>query len=214
MRDSDVVVVSASRTPFGKFGGCYAELTAIDLGSLAIKNVLSSVPLTPDHVTHVFLGTVYPGGLSQVPARQAAFLAGIPDRVITSGIDKACCSATEAIIQGVRALKTGEAQIVLAGGMENMTQTPYLQKQMRRGIRMGDATITDYLQEGLTWPFTKTLMGEFAEKSAKERNISREEQDEYAHLSQYRWKNSFHQRVCTSRRKARRYGSNSSMGNL
>lgn len=185
---TDVVIVSAVRTPFGKFGGNFVETSAIELGALTITNTLSTLKLQPEQVSHVYLGTVFPGGLSQVPARQAAFLAGIPKNVISVGIDKACCSATESIVQGVRALRAGEAEIVVCGGMENMSQVPYLQKNMRWGSRMGDSIFSDYLIEGLTWPLTNLHMGIYAENAARERKISREEQDDFAYESHQKWK--------------------------
>jgi len=188
MNENDIVIVGASRTPFGKFGGAYLHTSAVELGALAIANTLSSIRLAPEHVTHVWMGTMYTGGLGQAPARQAAYRAGIPKEAIVVGIDKACCSSTEALVQGMRALRAGEAEIVVCGGMENMSRVPFLQKNVRWGNRMGDVVFSDYLLEGLTWPETQAHMGVISERSARRWNISREEQDELACESQRRWK--------------------------
>jgi acetyl-CoA C-acetyltransferase len=186
-RDEDIVIIGAQRTPFGKFGGSFRRVSAVELGQHALQGALRQAGLAPEAVSHVLLGIVYPAGLSQMPARQVAFRAGLPPSVRTVGIDKACCSATEAIIQGARLLRSGEATVVAAGGMENMSAVPYLHSTTRWGQRMGHTALRDYLLEGLTWPETSLHMGVYAERAARAAGISRTEQDAYAAESQRRW---------------------------
>lgn len=179
-RDS-VYIVSAQRTPIGSFLGALASLSAPRLGGLAISAALGKVNLSADLVEAVYLGNVLSAGIGQAPARQASLRAGLRASVPTTTINKVCGSGLEAIIQGARAILLGDADLVLAGGMESMSNAPYLAPTARTGLRMGNATLVDgMIHDGLWDPYRNQHMGMLGEMCAQAHDISRQAQDEFA----------------------------------
>ena len=178
---SEVVIVGAARTPLGCFQGALASVPAPQLGSTAIAAALERAGLKPDQVSETIMGNVLSAGLGQAPARQAALGAGIPNTSPAMTVNKVCGSAMMAIILGARAIRLGESDVVVAGGMENMSRAPYLLAGAREGLRMGDGkTIDSMIHDGLWDPYSDRHMGLCAEHCASEREISREDQDAYA----------------------------------
>lgn len=183
----EVVIVSAVRTAIGTFGGALKDIGAISLGSLVIKEVLKRGQVHPESVNDVYLGQVLQGGLGQNPARQASVGAGIPYAVPATTINQVCGSGMKAIQLGSMAIATGHAEIVVAGGMENMSQAPYLLPNNRWGMRMGDGKVVDtMIKDGLFCAFHDLHMGLTAEELSEIYSITREEQDAYAAMSQNR----------------------------
>jgi acetyl-CoA C-acetyltransferase len=181
-----VVIVSAVRTPIGSFMGGLSTLTAPQLGAAAIKGALEKINLKPELVNEVLMGNVVQAGVGQAPARQAARFAGLPDNVIATTINKVCASGMKAVMQGAQAIQCGDAEIVVAGGMESMSQIPHY-VHMRNGYKFGPATMVDGLQkDGLTDAYDNNAMGVCADACATEYNISREEQDNFAIASYQR----------------------------
>jgi acetyl-CoA C-acetyltransferase len=179
------VIVSAMRTPVGSFGGCFKDLGAPQLASLAIGAALERAQITPEDVEEVLLGCVLQAGLGQNPARQAAILAGIPVEVPATTINMLCGSGLKSVALAAQMIRAGDADIVLAGGMENMSRSPYLVTTNRFGSRMGDVTMLDsMISDGLTDAFEHVHMGVTAENVAEQYGVSREEQDEFAASSQ------------------------------
>ena len=177
----DVVIVSAVRTPMGSFGGALSSLSAPQLGAAAIRGALDKIGLNPSTVDEVIMGNVLQANLGQAPARQAALAAGIPNDVPCTTVNKVCSSGMKAIMMGAQSIKTGDNDIVVVGGMENMSSVPYYMDKARNGYRLGDGTLIDGLvKDGLTDVYHKVHMGICAEKCAEELNFSREEQDEFA----------------------------------
>ena len=177
----DVVIVSAVRTPMGSFGGALSSLSAPQLGAAAIRGALDKIGLNPSTVNEVIMGNVLQANLGQAPARQAALAAGIPNDVPCTTVNKVCSSGMKAIMMGAQSIKTGDNDIVVVGGMENMSSVPYYMDKARNGYRLGDGTLIDGLvKDGLTDVYHKVHMGICAEKCAEELNFSREEQDEFA----------------------------------
>ena len=177
----DVVIVSAVRTPMGSFGGALSSVSAPKLGAAAIKGALSKINLDPSLVQEVIMGNVLQANTGQAPARQAAIEAGLTTDVPCTTINKVCASGMKAIIMAAQTIKTGENDIVIAGGMENMSSVPYYMDKARNGYRLGDGVLIDGLvKDGLTDVYNKVHMGICAEKCADEMNISREEQDGFA----------------------------------
>jgi len=175
-----VVIVSAVRTPIGSFMGGLSTLTAPQLGAAAIKGALEKINLNPDLVNEVIMGNVVQAGVGQAPARQASKLAGLPDNVIATTVNKVCASGMKAVSQAAQAILLGDAEIVVAGGMESMSQIPHY-VHMRNGYKFGPATMIDGLQkDGLTDAYDNNAMGVCADLCATEYKISREEQDEFA----------------------------------
>ena len=175
-----VVIVSAVRTPIGSFNGALASLTATQLGAAAIKGALDRINLDPAKVDEVLMGNVVQAGVGQAPARQAAKFAGLPDSVICTTINKVCASGMKAITQGAQAILTGDAEIVVAGGMESMSQIPHY-VHLRNGYKFGPATMVDGLQkDGLTDVYDGNAMGVSADATAEKYEITREQQDEFA----------------------------------
>lgn len=175
-----VVIVSAVRTPIGSFMGGLSTLTAPQLGAAAIKGALEKINLKPELVDEVLMGNVVQAGVGQAPARQASKLAGLPDSVIATTINKVCASGMKAVMQAAQAIKSGDAEIIVAGGMESMSQIPHY-VHMRNGYKFGPATMLDGLQkDGLSDAYDNNAMGVFADLCATEYKISREEQDEFA----------------------------------
>lgn len=177
----EVYIVSAVRTPIGSFGGALSEVPATMLGATAIKQALAKINLDPSKVTEVFMGNVLQGGVGQAPARQAARHAGIPDNVPCTTVNKVCASGMKSIMWGAQSIMLGDNDVVVAGGMESMSLSPYYLDKARKGYRMGNGTLVDgMIYDGLTDPFTHTHMGLAGELCAVDCNITREEQDAHA----------------------------------
>lgn len=177
----EVYIVAAVRTPMGSFNGSLASVAAPALGSAAIKGALDKIKLDPKEVQEVYMGNVLQAGLGQAPARQAAKGAGLPDSVICTTINKVCASGMKSIALAAQSIMIGENDVVIAGGMENMSQVPHYLMNSRNGFRLGDAKLTDGLvYDGLTDVYGRVHMGNCAELCAKEKGISREEQDNFA----------------------------------
>ncbi len=175
-----VVIVSAVRTPIGSFMGSLSTLTASQLGAAAIKGALSKINLDPSLVDEVLMGNVVQAGVGQAPARQAAKMAGLPDSVSCTTINKVCASGMKTITQAAQAIISGDANIIVAGGMESMSQIPHY-THLRNGVKFGPTTLEDGMQkDGLVDAYDKQAMGVFADLCATEYKISREEQDEFA----------------------------------
>lgn len=184
MSDNPVVIVSARRTPIGSFQGQFATTSATDLGATAIQSVLADAQLDPAEISEVFMGCVLPAGLGQAPARQAALAAGIPDSVGCVTINKVCGSGMKTMMIGHDLIRAESADIVVAGGMESMTNAPYLLPKARGGYRMGHGEIVDHMfWDGLQSPWDKNMMGHFAEMCVDKYEFTREQQDEYAERS-------------------------------
>jgi len=188
MSDRDPVIVAAVRTPFGKLGGALSSVSAVDLGAHAIRAALERAGVPPDEVDQCIMGTVITAGQGQIPARQAALKAGIPAGVSSLTVNKVCASSLKAVNLGALLIKAGEADVVVAGGMESMSQAPMLLPGVRRGVAIGHMTLYDsMLWDGLTCPIDDVAMGEHGSSVAAELGVSRAEQDEYALLSQQRY---------------------------
>ena len=177
----EVVIVSAARTPIGAFQGVLSPLTAPQLGSLAIKAALERAGVDGKDLHEVLMGCVLPAGQGQAPARQASRGAGVPDHVGCVTVNKVCGSGLKAVMLAAQAIRAGDAEIVLAGGMESMSNVPYLLPQARSGYRLGNGTLVDGLvHDGLWDPYKNFHMGNAGELCARECQIPRERQDEYA----------------------------------
>lgn len=177
----EVYIVSAVRTPMGSFNGALASLSATQLGAAAIKGALDKIKLDPNEVQEVYMGNVLQAGLGQAPARQAAKFAGLPNSVICTTVNKVCASGMKSIALGAQSIMLGENDVVVAGGMENMSQVPHYLPGSRSGFRLGDAKLIDgMVYDGLTDVYNRQHMGNCAELCAKEKNITREEQDQFA----------------------------------
>ncbi|MFA5556654.1 MAG: acetyl-CoA C-acyltransferase [Flavobacteriaceae bacterium] len=175
-----IVIVSAARTPIGKFMGGLSSVPAPKLGAVAIKGALDKIGLNYNLVDEVIMGNVVQAGVGQAPARQASKFAGLPDSVIATTVNKVCASGMKAVMQAAQAIQLGDAEIVVAGGMENMSMIPHY-VHMRNGVKFGPATLIDGLQkDGLTDAYDQNAMGVCADLCASEYNISREEQDNFA----------------------------------
>ena len=182
-----VVIVAAVRTPIGGFGGVLAPLPATELGAAAVRGALAQAGLAGTDVDAVYLGNVLSAGVGQAPARQAARRAGLPDGVPAVTINKVCGSGLEALLQAYRAVVLGDAEVAVAGGMESMSNAPYLLPGARRGLRLGDGAVVDHLvYDGLRDAYDGRQMGSCAELCAAEYNFSRAEQDAYAERSYHR----------------------------
>jgi acetyl-CoA C-acetyltransferase len=178
------VIVSGARTPVGKFGGGLSSLTASDLGGIAMKEALLRADLSPESVDEVILGCVLQGGQGQIPSRQAAQKAGLPWETKTETINKVCASGLRAITMADQIIRAGDEEIIVAGGMESMSNAPYILPKARWGLRMGDSSVKDLMvHDGLTCTFTGVHMGIYGNDVAKEMEISRERQDEWAYRS-------------------------------
>ncbi|HZE20983.1 MAG TPA: acetyl-CoA C-acyltransferase, partial [Desulfobaccales bacterium] len=181
-----VVIASAARTAVGSFGGTLKDVPAVDLGGAVIKEILKRAKILPEKVDQVLMGNVLQAGLGQNPARQAAAQAGISQYTPAVTINVVCGSGLESVIMATQAIQAGDAEIVVAGGMESMSQAPYvLPAQSRWGQRMGNAQLVDImLHDGLWCSFSDTHMGITAENVADKFHITREEQDAFSHQSQ------------------------------
>ena len=177
----DIVIVSAVRTPVGKFQGGFSELSATQLGAIAVRESVKRAGIEPANVDECIMGNVVSAGLGQNPARQAALNGGLLPEVSALTINKVCGSGLKAVALAAQAIQTGNSEIVVAGGMESMTNAPYLLPQGRSGFRMGNAVAVDSMvNDGLWDAFNNYHMGITAENVAEKYNITREEQDEYA----------------------------------
>ncbi|AXK65578.1 acetyl-CoA C-acetyltransferase [Burkholderia sp. IDO3] len=182
---TDVVIVSAARTAVGKFGGSLAKVAAPELGAAVIRAVLERSGVKPDQVSEVIMGQVLAAGSGQNPARQSLIKAGLPNAVPGMTINKVCGSGLKAVMLAANAIAAGDAEIVIAGGQENMSASPHVLPGSRDGFRMGDAKLVDtMIVDGLWDVYNQYHMGITAENVAKEYGITREEQDAFAALSQ------------------------------
>ncbi|WP_290652076.1 acetyl-CoA C-acetyltransferase [Aquisalimonas sp.] len=183
----EVVIVAAGRTAVGAFGGSLASLTAVELGSQAVRGTLERAGVSPDKVDEVILGQVLTAAAGQNPARQTAIHAGLPDRVPAITINKVCGSGLKAVAMATQAIRLGDAEVVIAGGQESMSRAPHALPNSRNGQRMGDWKLEDtMIRDGLWDAFNQYHMGVTAENLAEKYSISREEQDAFAAQSQQR----------------------------
>jgi len=182
MSNSDpIVIVSALRTPMGGFSGCLANVTAPELGATAIKSVVAQAELSSDQVDEVIMGCVLPAGLKQAPARQAAIAADLALSTVCTTINKVCGSGMKAAMQAHDALLAGSIEIAVAGGMESMSNAPYILPKARAGMRMGHGQVLDHMMlDGLENAYDGISMGCFAQETADEAGFSREDMDEFA----------------------------------
>lgn len=175
------VILSGARTPFGKSGGALSSLAASDLGAIAIKGALQRADMNGEEVHEVIFGNVLQGGQGQIPSRQAAQKAGLPWQVNTETINKVCASGMRSVTLADQIIRSGDEEVIIAGGMESMSNAPYFLPNVRFGLRMGDSNVKDLMvHDGLTCSFTGVHMGTYGNEVAEELNISREEQDKWA----------------------------------
>lgn len=180
----EVVIVSAVRTPVGSFNGGLSSKTAPQLGAIAIKEAINRAGIKPEDVSEVIMGCVLTAGLGQAPARQAAIFAGLPNSVPCLTIGKVCGSGLKAVMLGAQAIQCGDADVVVAGGMESMSNVPYYLDKARNGYRMGDGKVIDgMIKDGLWDVYNNFHMGNAAEMCSREMNITREMQDDFAEES-------------------------------
>lgn len=180
----DVVILSAVRTPIGRFQGALAPVPAPRLGAAAIAEAVRRAAVPPDQVDEVYMGIILAAGVGQAPARQASIYAGLPNTVPATTVNKMCGSGLKAAMLGTQAIQAGDAEIIVAGGMENMSAAPYLLDKARTGYRIGHGQLADsMIRDGLWDAFTDQHMGNCCELLAREYRISREAQDEYARRS-------------------------------
>ncbi len=183
----DVVIVGAARTPIGKFNGAFASLTATQLGAAAIHAAVERAQVDPASVSECIMGNVVGAGLGQAPARQAAIGAGLPETVGALTINKVCGSGMKAAMLGAALIRGGDAEVIVAGGMENMSRVPYFLPNARHGYRLGNGELVDALvHDGLWCPFEHHHMGNSAEWIAQNDHVTREQQDAFAFQSQQR----------------------------
>lgn len=184
----EVVIASTARTPIGKLGGGLKDVPAVDLGATVIRGALERSGVPFDRVDHVIMGTVVTAGMGQIPARQAALKAGLPVEVPSLTVNKVCASSLKAVNLAAQMIRAGDASVVVAGGMESMSQAPYLMEKGRFGYRMGDAVLVDaMMRDGLNCPCGGVAMHEYGSDVAAEFEISREDQDRWALRSQQRY---------------------------
>ena len=187
MASREVFIVGAARTPIGSFQGALADVSAVELGSVAIRAALERSGVSADAVDETYMGNVLTAGVGQAPARQAAKAAGVPDRVPATTVGKVCGSGLQSVILGTKSILLGDAELVLAGGMESMTNAPYLLPQGRSGFRMGHGQVVDsMIHDGLWDPYKNWHMGNAGELCARELSFSREAQDEFSKASYQR----------------------------
>ena len=179
--NEDALIIAARRTPIGAFQGMYSQVSAVQLGATAARAVLTDSKLPGEAINEVIFGCVLPAGVGQGPARQAALAAGIPDRVPTLTINKLCGSGMKAIMLGSDQIRAGSAAVVLAGGLESMTNAPYLLLKARQGYRMGHDQLYDHMfHDALLSPYDGQLMGCFADATSEKYGFTREQQDAFA----------------------------------
>ena len=196
---SDIVIVSGARTPMGGFQGSLSSVPAVELGAIAIREAVARAGIQPDDVEEVIMGCVLPAGLKQGPARQAALGAGLPSAAGCTTVNKLCGSGMKAVMLAHDALKAGSNSVMVAGGMESMSNAPYILEKARTGLRMGHGEIKDHMfLDGLEDARTGRLMGSFAQETADQYGISREEMDAYAIESLKRAQNAISSGVLAS----------------
>ena len=177
----EAFLLSAVRTPIGKFLGELSEVPAPRLGAVAIAEAVKRAKLMPDQIDEVIMGNVVSAGVGQAPARQAALFAGLPDTIAAYAVNKVCGSGLKAVMLAAQAIKAGDANLVVAGGMESMSNAPHLLLGSRKGYKYGDQTMADSLiRDGLWCAFENCAMGDSAEYIAAKCGISRVEQDRFA----------------------------------
>jgi acetyl-CoA C-acetyltransferase len=177
----EVFIIAAVRTPIGSFGGTLADIAATKLGGLAIKAALERAGIAPEEVDDVIMGNVVSANLGQAPARQAARFAGLPDTVNCTTVNKVCASGMKSTAYGAQSIMLGHADIVVTGGMENMSQVPFYIPKARFGYKYGNGELIDGLsKDGLLDVYDQQAMGVFADKTAEKYGFSREQQDAYA----------------------------------
>ncbi len=183
----DAFIISGARTPIGSFRGAFKSLTATDLGGVAVAAAIERSGLKPDQIDEVIMGNVLQAGVGQAPARQAALKAGLPSTIAAVTVNKVCGSGLKAVMMAGQAIRCGDAQAIVAGGMENMTVAPHLVRGLREGVKLGDTSMIDAMVfDGLTCAFEGCHMGMHAEHIGKQFNVTREMQDEFALRSQQR----------------------------
>jgi acetyl-CoA C-acetyltransferase len=183
----DVVIASAARTPMGKLGGQLSELSATALGSAAIAGAIDRSGIEPGELEYGYMGNMLSAGLGQTPARQAMIGAGVPHGVSGMTINKACASGLASVVLAAQTIQAGDAEAVVAGGMESMSNAPHMLLNSRTGLRMGDSALTDHMvKDGLWCPFENRHMGDSAEAIAAKYEVARDAQDEFAVRSQTR----------------------------
>lgn len=181
MSQDNIVIVAARRTPIGAFQGALAPAQAPELSAAASRAALEDCGLDPADISEVLLGCVLPAGIGQAPARQAALAAGLPESVGCTTVNKVCGSGMKTVMLGADLIRAGSAQLVMAGGMESMTNAPYLMPKARSGYRMGHQQVLDHMFfDGLQNPYDGNMMGHFAEETAKKYGFSRDDQDAFA----------------------------------
>jgi len=194
MTDRTVVIVGAKRTPIGSFQGQFSNNSAIDLGAVAIEAAVRHAGLDPSDLSEVIMGCVLPAGLGQAPARQASLKAGVPASVGCTTVNKVCGSGMKSVMLGHDAIKAGSSEIVAAGGMESMTNAPYLLPKARGGMRMGHDQVLDHMfWDGLQSPYDQQMMGIFGEMCADKYDFSRTDQDAFAIASVERAQRALHE---------------------
>lgn len=192
MKKRTVYIVSAVRTPIGSFGGSLKELSATRLGAIAVKAAVEKAGLKPGDIEELLMGAVIQAGLGQAPARQTAIFAGLPATVQCTTVNKVCASGMKAIMQGAQSIMLGDADIVVAGGMESMSNVPFYATNQRWGQKYGDVSLRDGLAlDGLVDVYSKEAMGNYADMCASECKISREDQDAFAIESYTRSQNAW-----------------------
>src|SRR5262245_25453527 len=178
MSANDPVILSGCRTPIGSFGGAFRDVSAVDLGAVALREALRRADLRPEHVDEVIVGCVLQAGQGMNPARQASIRAGVPDSVPAYTVNKVCGSGLKAVMLAAQAVRCGDAEVLVAGGIENMSQAPYLLPGARWGQRLGHGEVQDHMiHEGLTDAFHGYHMGITAENLVARHGISRADQD-------------------------------------
>jgi acetyl-CoA C-acetyltransferase len=178
---TNLFIVGAARTPIGAFQGALSSLAAPRLGAVAIREALARARLAPEHVGEVFVGNVLSAGIGQAPGRQASIHAGVPNTVPCTTVNKVCGSGLQAAVLGAKSLLAGDADVVVAGGMESMSNVPYYLTGARNGYRIGDQKVVDGMMfDGLFDPYNEFPMGKAGELCAKEYDLGREAQDEFA----------------------------------
>jgi acetyl-CoA C-acetyltransferase len=180
----EILIISGARTPVGSFNGGLSPFTAPELGAISIKEAVKRAKVKPEDIDEVLMGNVLQGGLGQAPARQASIGAGIPNTVSATTVNKVCGSGLKSVMMGTQAIKAGDADVIVAGGMESMTNAPYILKKARAGYRMGNGEIFDLMiHDGLWDPYGNKHMGNLGEQCAREYKVTRQMQDEYAKSS-------------------------------
>ena len=181
MKNKEIFIVSAVRTPIGSFGGSLSTISATRLGALVIKNAIERAGISSDLVDEVYMGNVLSANLGQAPARQAALFAGLPNTIPCTTINKVCASGMKSIILGAQTILAGHNQVLVAGGMESMSNVPHYVAGIRTGLKLGNGELTDgMIKDGLWDVYNDYHMGSAAELCAKEYKFSREEQDDFA----------------------------------